>query len=673
MKKILISLSIIGAVTVMVVSATRAYFTSTEKSVGNTFIAGAIDLTVDNECIFNGQVVGDCTWKTPKDLKGQALFNFKDVKPGDTGEDTISLHVDTNPAWVCAEVSNVKQFENGCNGPESKVDTTCGNPGEGQGELFQNLKFSLWMDNGVGDHSCNNIKDGDETYLVQNAPATDLKYAIADSQHGNGPIRSSCIGVEWSVPASVGNEAQTDSVTGDVTFNAYQARNNEKFLCNPPTTGTLTVIKHVVGGNGVASDFTINVTGTSPIPASFPGSESGTSVSLGAGDYSVSETPVSGYTPAYSAGCEGTIAAGEAKTCTITNSLDTATLTVIKHVVGGTIPASSFTMNVTGNIPSPASFAGSETGTDVTLLPGSYSVDEIGQSGYTKSLGTDCSGTISVGDHKTCTVTNSLDIGTVTIHKVVVNNDVGTKEPGNFQMTLDSVSAAQDTPITAAVGSHTVGEADSFGYVTTYSAECLNGVVNVPLNDNVTCTVTNTMPYFTVTVTKVVNNTHGGNNSFGDFNLFVGETPVTSGASKKVAVGTYLISESGVGGYSAAFSGDCNSDTQLLSGESGDTKTCTITNTDIEPNITLVKVVDSGSALPTAFTMRIDGGVPVPTGSSKLVTSNTAHSINEDAKAGYHFVSITGSAKCPSSLGGTVTLDEGEAITCTIHNAADNP
>jgi hypothetical protein len=101
--------------------------------------------------------------------------------------------------------------------------------------------------------------------------------------------------------------------------------------CPPTTTttttpqpGTLRVIKHVVNdnsGTSAAADFTINVTGTSPTPSTFPGAESpGTNVTITAGSYSVTETGPAGYVGFFSAGCSGTIAAGQTKTCTITNN-----------------------------------------------------------------------------------------------------------------------------------------------------------------------------------------------------------------------------------------------------------------------------------------------------------------------------------------------------------------
>ena len=72
-------------------------------------------------------------------------------------------------------------------------------------------------------------------------------------------------------------------------------------------------------------------------------------------------------------------------------------------------------MTVTGNNPSPASFPGSESpGTTVSLLAGPYSVSESGPTAYAPSLSADCSGTIGLGETKTCTITND-DIATCVI------------------------------------------------------------------------------------------------------------------------------------------------------------------------------------------------------------------------------------------------------------------
>lgn len=178
----------------------------------------------------------------------------------------------------------------------------------------------------------------------------------------------------------------------------------------------------------------------------------------------------------------------------------------------------------------------------------------------------------------------------------------------------------------------------------------------------------------TLTVIKVVTNDNGGNNVVPDFQLFADngttEIGVTSGSSTVVLADTYTITETGVSGYVASFSGDCDADGSI-SLAPGDNKTCTITNNDLPGNITLVKnVINDGGGTATAnsaWGLKIDGST-VPNNTSVAVTANVAHTINETGRTGYHFVSITGNPKCPAVLGGTATLDEGEAITCTITN-----
>lgn len=89
----------------------------------------------------------------------------------------------------------------------------------------------------------------------------------------------------------------------------------------------------------------------------------------------------------------------------------TATLHIIKTVIndnGRDKDASDFTINVIGTGVSDSSFLGEEDpGTTITLNAGAYSVDENDDSDYTKTLSADCSGTITAGEDKTCTITNN--------------------------------------------------------------------------------------------------------------------------------------------------------------------------------------------------------------------------------------------------------------------------
>jgi hypothetical protein len=175
----------------------------------------------------------------------------------------------------------------------------------------------------------------------------------------------------------------------------------------------------------------------------------------------------------------------------------------------------------------------------------------------------------------------------------------------------------------------------------------------------------------------VINN-NGGNNVVPDFSLFLDDgivaNSVLSGATTTLPAGAYTVTETGVQGYVASFGGDCdaNGDVTVVDGQ---VKYCTITNDDLPANITLVKrVINNNGGTATAaanWGLRIDGG-NVPNNTSVAVTSNGAHVITEVGRAGYAFSSMTGTSTygkfCPAVLGGSITLDEGETIVCTITN-----
>jgi hypothetical protein len=90
----------------------------------------------------------------------------------------------------------------------------------------------------------------------------------------------------------------------------------------------------------------------------------------------------------------------------------TAHLVVIKHVInddGGYAEAGDFTITVSGvTVEGGNAFPGAEApGTNLTLSSvGAYSVGEAGPANYAASYSADCSGTIALGETKTCTVTN---------------------------------------------------------------------------------------------------------------------------------------------------------------------------------------------------------------------------------------------------------------------------
>ena len=246
-RKLTSFLSIFAVVVLVGIAVTIAYFQDTETSTGNRFVAGKLNLKIDNTCHYNGKVCSYnenlqkyvwegtdeecfCTWEA-SDLTNELFFNFPDVKPGDFGEDTISLHIDNNDAWVCAEVANLESSDNGCETPETKAgDVSCNNPGVGEGELHNYLLFSFWRDT-----DCNNILDAGEAVLATDQIAVEGKLAVADATTGGGPLTGGetyCLGVSWRVPITASNIIQSDSLTGDISFSAVQARHMADFTCS---------------------------------------------------------------------------------------------------------------------------------------------------------------------------------------------------------------------------------------------------------------------------------------------------------------------------------------------------------------------------------------------------------------------------------------------------------
>ena len=271
-------------------------------------------------------------------------------------------------------------------------------------------------------------------------------------------------------------------------------------------TAHLIVIKHVVndnGGGADASQFTMTINGVTATGGnSFSGEESpGTNKEVTPGSYTVTETGPSGYDETTTGACSGTIAAGETKTCTITNNDQPGTLIVKKHVIddnGGQLHANDFTMSVTAGHPSLSSFPGSESGTTVTVDAGSYSVDEGALSGYTKTLGAGCSGTIANGQTKTCTITNDDQPAHLIVIKHVVNVNSGKAKASQFSMKINGITVVGANPFPGAespgtnktvnAGSYTVTETGPSGYILVPSADC-SGTIGP--GETKTCTMLN--------------------------------------------------------------------------------------------------------------------------------------------------------------------------------------
>ena len=301
--------------------------------------------------------------------------------------------------------------------------------------------------------------------------------------------------------------AYSSGCSGTASGGLVKCTVTNQYTPPPGSTTFLSVITNVDNTNGGTkkpSDFTITVSGNSPKPASFAGSSLGTSVTLQAGKYTISESPISGYTTTYSTGCSGTASGGVPINCIITNlyksSVGTLVVTTkVDNTNGGTKKPSDFTISVTGNSPKPSSFSGSSIGSTVTLKPGTYSVTESSILGYTATYSSGCSGSISVGQTLSCTVANvyqTSPLGKITVVKNVINDDRGTKKPSDFMIFVTGNSpspnnfpgSASGTSVSIQAGKYEVVEASVSGYTKTYSSGCSGSITG---GETIKCVVSN--------------------------------------------------------------------------------------------------------------------------------------------------------------------------------------
>lgn len=246
--------------------------------------------------------------------------------------------------------------------------------------------------------------------LINGASACDVYWRVATLATINGSsfIGTILAGTGIHFGANVTLDGRALAVGGDVTM-IDNVISGPVCAIPPALPATLRVVKTVTndnGGTAIASNFTINVTGTNVSNSSFAGSGAGVDVTLDAGAYSVSETAgPSGYLVTGSGDCSGTIAAGETKTCTINNDDIAPQLIVNKIVINDnsrTKVIADFPLFVDGNSVT--------SGVASTITIGSHTVSETSDAGYTSVIGGNCAAngtiTLALGDVKTCTITN---------------------------------------------------------------------------------------------------------------------------------------------------------------------------------------------------------------------------------------------------------------------------
>lgn len=363
-------------------------------------------------------------------------------------------------------------------------------------------------------------------------------------------------------------------------------------ITNDDIAPKITVTKVLVtdnGGTQIITDFPLFVDSTSVTSAG--------QITTTVGLHTISETTIpSQYTSIVTGDCASngtiTLVVGDVKSCVITNDDKPAHLIVIKQVTndnGGTKVPSNFTMNMTANSPSQTSFAGADTpGIDITLNAGSYAVSEAADSGYAVSYSSDCTGSMLPGDTKTCTITNNDIQPKLTVTKIVINDNGGTKVVSDFPLFVGSTSVVSGDQNGFNAASYVISETGMpTTYAMTITGDC-DGSGNITLlpGEVKSCTITNNDIAPTLTVIKEVINENGGTKTATGFTLKIDDIIVTTGALNTLNVGDYTVSELLDPKYDSYFRGACFITNGVINLQLGENKTCIIKNFDIpEPPV----------------------------------------------------------------------------------------
>ena len=233
------------------------------------------------------------------------------------------------------------------------------------------------------------------------------------------------------------------------------------------------------------------------------------------------------------------------------------------------------------------------------------------------------------------------------------------------------------------------------------------GTITLGIAEAATCTITNNDISPRITLVKVVINDNGGDATVDDFDLSLAGNSFVSASTESVTGGVRYISEAievdantdlslteaSITGYdNGTWScdngtlSDSSSGGGVINISSGVNATCTITNNDVAPEVTLIKIVkndNGGNATVSDFQLKVDNTEFVTAETSSVtggisytsevikVSANQAFSLTEQDVAGYEtgtWACTNGSLTAGAAGTGSITLTEGQNTTCTITN-----
>ncbi|HET8777380.1 MAG TPA: isopeptide-forming domain-containing fimbrial protein [Candidatus Limnocylindria bacterium] len=263
-----------------------------------------------------------------------------------------------------------------------------------------------------------------------------------------------------------------------------------------------------------------------------------------------------------------------------------------------------------------------------------------------------------------CTITNTRDTGTLTVTKVVKNDDGGTAVCSAFGFKVNGGATIPfegdcTNVLTLPTGTYSVSEPAVAGYTATYDA-CTE--LQVSEGGNVTCTITNDDQPGTLIVTKEIVTDDGGASTCADFSFAVnGGNPVAfeSDCSNSMTVdaGSYSVVEADSDGYQASYA-NCSQ----IAVPNGGSATCTITNDDEPGTLTVVKEIIGGDLGCDDFSFAANGGNPTnfeADCSNTMTVPAGSYSVVETAVSGW----TTTYDNCSR-----IAIPNGGSAICTITN-----
>lgn len=254
MKKIFISLGIIGIVAAVAISATTAIFSDEETSLGNTFTAGTIDISVND---MN-------PWSQS--------FTLTDMKPSYTDYIKFKIsnvNADPNPVNVFKEIRVISEETGTVTEPECTEQDGIWHdvPGQGYcewisdrdlGQDNNNLSAAIWYDMNVEVYDASGAKVWWQTMYL------DADHKTIDQAYGQGRIFLGMIPANgymmveqsYHLATETTNWAQGDTMTFDIILNAEQLQ-GIAWLENKQIPGTWQILY----GDGIQGTLTYDVKG----------------------------------------------------------------------------------------------------------------------------------------------------------------------------------------------------------------------------------------------------------------------------------------------------------------------------------------------------------------------------------------------------------------------------